>query len=62
MPLQPPGRHSRVGRMYWDERVYLLRKAADLIDQRLFEISAVVTLEVGKNRMEALGMWLRRPN
>ena len=42
-------------RMYWDERVYLLRKAADLIDQRLFEISAVLTLEVGKNRMEALG-------
>jgi len=41
--------------MYWDERVYLLRKAADIIDQRLFEISAVVTLEVGKNRMEALG-------
>jgi 1-pyrroline-5-carboxylate dehydrogenase len=42
-------------RMYWDERVYLLRKAADIIDQRLFEIGAVVTLEVGKNRMEALG-------
>jgi 1-pyrroline-5-carboxylate dehydrogenase len=42
-------------RMYWDERVYLLRKAAEMIDQRLFEISAVVTLEVGKNRMEALG-------
>jgi 1-pyrroline-5-carboxylate dehydrogenase len=42
-------------RMNWDERVYLLRKAADIIDQRLFEISAVVTLEVGKNRMEALG-------
>ena len=42
-------------RMYWDERVYLLRKAADMIDQRLFEIGAVVTLEVGKNRMEALG-------
>jgi len=42
-------------RMNWDERVYLLRKAAALIDQRLFEISAVVTLEVGKNRMEALG-------
>ena len=41
--------------MYWDERVYLLRKAAEMIDQRLFEISAVVTLEVGKNRMEALG-------
>ena len=42
-------------RMNWDERVYLIRKAADLIDQRLFEIGAVVTLEVGKNRMEALG-------
>jgi len=42
-------------RMHWDERVYLLRKAAEMIDQRLFEISAVVTLEVGKNRMEALG-------
>ena len=42
-------------RMNWDERVYLIRKAADMIDQRLFEISAVVTLEVGKNRMEALG-------
>ena len=42
-------------RMAWDERVYLLRKAADIIDQRLFEIGAVVTLEVGKNRMEALG-------
>jgi len=42
-------------RMNWDERVYLMRKAADIIDQRLFEIGAVVTLEVGKNRMEALG-------
>ncbi len=45
----------RWSRMHWDERVYLLRKAADIIDQRLFEIGAVVTLEVGKNRMEALG-------
>jgi 1-pyrroline-5-carboxylate dehydrogenase len=42
-------------RMNWDERVYLMRKAADIIDERLFEIGAVVTLEVGKNRMEALG-------
>jgi len=42
-------------RMNWDERVYLLRKAASIIDQRLFEIGAVITLEVGKNRMEALG-------
>jgi len=42
-------------RMNWEERVYLLRKFASIIDQRLFEISAVVTMEVGKNRMEALG-------
>lgn len=39
----------------WQERVALLRKAADIMDERLFEIAAVTTLEVGKNRMEALG-------
>jgi 1-pyrroline-5-carboxylate dehydrogenase len=39
----------------WKERVRLLRAAADLIDKRLFEIGAVMSLEVGKNRMEALG-------
>ena len=39
----------------WQDRVSLLRKAADLIDARIFEIAAVMSLEVGKNRMEALG-------
>jgi len=39
----------------WQQRVALLRKAADLVDQRTFEIGAAMTLEVGKNRMEALG-------
>lgn len=39
----------------WQQRVALVRKAADLIDQRIFEMSAVVSLEVGKNRVEALG-------
>lgn len=39
----------------WQERVRLLRKAADLMDQRTFEIGAVLALEVGKNRMESLG-------
>lgn len=39
----------------WQERVELLHKAADRIDERLFEISAAMALEVGKNRMEALG-------
>lgn len=39
----------------WQERVSLIRKAADLINERIFEFGAVVSLEVGKNRMEALG-------
>ncbi len=42
-------------KMPWQERVVLLRKAADLIDQRIFEIGAAMALEVGKNRMESLG-------
>ena len=39
----------------WQERVRLLRKAARLMDERIFEFGAVMALEVGKNRMEALG-------
>ena len=39
----------------WQERVALLRKAAALIEKRLFDLSAALALEVGKNRMEALG-------
>jgi 1-pyrroline-5-carboxylate dehydrogenase len=39
----------------WQERVQLLRKAAALIEERLFELSAGLSLEVGKNRMESLG-------
>jgi 1-pyrroline-5-carboxylate dehydrogenase len=39
----------------WQERVRILRKAVDLIDERIFEIGVVLALEVGKNRMEALG-------
>jgi 1-pyrroline-5-carboxylate dehydrogenase len=42
-------------RMPWQERVALMRKAAEVIDRRTFEMSAVVALEVGKNRLEALG-------
>lgn len=42
-------------RMRWQERVALVRKAADIIDRRIFEMGVVVSLEVGKNRMEALG-------
>jgi 1-pyrroline-5-carboxylate dehydrogenase len=39
----------------WQERVAILRKAADLISDRLFDMGAVMSLEVGKNRLEALG-------
>ena len=42
-------------RMRWQDRVALLKKAADLIDQRIFQIGAAMAMEVGKNRMESLG-------
>jgi 1-pyrroline-5-carboxylate dehydrogenase len=39
----------------WQERVRLLRRAADLISERSNELAALMTMEVGKNRLEALG-------
>jgi 1-pyrroline-5-carboxylate dehydrogenase len=39
----------------WRERVRLIRRAAAAVEARVYEIAAVVSLEVGKNRMEALG-------
>jgi 1-pyrroline-5-carboxylate dehydrogenase len=42
-------------RRSYKERAKLLRKAAAQIDKRIYEIAAVISLEVGKNRMEALG-------
>ncbi len=33
----------------------LLRKAANLLDERIYEIGAIMAMEVGKNRMELLG-------
>jgi len=39
----------------WSERVALLRRAAELIDERVYWIAAALSLEVGKNRMESLG-------
>lgn len=41
--------------MPWQERIALLRQAADNISDRVFEIGAILSLEVGKNRLEALG-------
>lgn len=37
------------------ERIKLLRRTAQLIEERVYHIAAALTLEVGKNRMEALG-------
>jgi 1-pyrroline-5-carboxylate dehydrogenase len=39
----------------WQERVRLLNKAADLISERRNELSVLMAMEVGKNRLEALG-------
>ena len=37
------------------ERLRLARRAAALIEERVYQIAAALALEVGKNRMEALG-------
>ena len=39
----------------WQERVRLLRRAVALIEERVYLLGAALALEVGKNRMEALG-------
>ncbi|MDE2491901.1 MAG: aldehyde dehydrogenase family protein [Elusimicrobia bacterium] len=43
------------GALPWQERVQTLRKASHHIRARKFEIAAVVALEVGKSRLEAMG-------
>ncbi|HRA78687.1 MAG TPA: aldehyde dehydrogenase family protein, partial [Burkholderiaceae bacterium] len=39
----------------WADRVALLRRVAALVEERVYEISAAVAIEIGKNRMESLG-------
>ena len=39
----------------WQERVAILRAAAEAISARLPELAALMSLEVGKNRLEAMG-------
>jgi 1-pyrroline-5-carboxylate dehydrogenase len=39
----------------WRERVSIMRRAGDLISERLMEYAAIMAIEVGKNRIEALG-------
>jgi 1-pyrroline-5-carboxylate dehydrogenase len=38
-----------------EERLRLVRRAAELIEERVYHIGAALALEVGKNRMESLG-------
>jgi 1-pyrroline-5-carboxylate dehydrogenase len=39
----------------WEGRIAILRRAAELISERLMEYGALMAIEVGKNRIEALG-------
>ena len=39
----------------WEDRVALMLKAADVMEDQQFDLAAIVALEVGKNRLEALG-------
>jgi len=47
---QPDWRH-----MPWRDRLAILRRAAELISERQMEYAALMAIEVGKNRLEALG-------
>jgi len=49
------GAAARWARTHWTERVAVLRAAADLISERSNELAALMSLEAGKNRLEALG-------
>jgi 1-pyrroline-5-carboxylate dehydrogenase len=42
-------------RMGWQTHVELIRRAADIISERRSLLAALMALEVGKNRLEALG-------
>ncbi len=37
------------------QRIAIIRRAGELIEERVYHIAAALSLEVGKNRMEALG-------
>jgi len=39
----------------WQERLLVLRRAASLIRQRKYELAALMSLEVGKSRLESMG-------
>ena len=39
----------------WQERVAIIRRAAALIRERKFDLAAILIMEAGKNRVEAIG-------
>ncbi len=41
--------------MGWQERVRILRNVADIMEDRVFDLAALMAYEVGKSRLEALG-------
>src|SRR5207302_10202757 len=43
------------GGLPWQERVKSMRHAADVISDRVYELAALMAIEVGKSRLEALG-------
>jgi 1-pyrroline-5-carboxylate dehydrogenase len=42
-------------RLPWRERVAIMRQAARLVRERKYELAAIMALEVGKSRLEAMG-------
>jgi 1-pyrroline-5-carboxylate dehydrogenase len=42
-------------RLPWGERIRILRKAAEIVRERKYELAALMSLEVGKSRLEAMG-------
>jgi 1-pyrroline-5-carboxylate dehydrogenase len=43
------------GEKSWMDRIKVLRRVAGLMEKRIYELSALTSLEVGKNRLEAIG-------
>jgi 1-pyrroline-5-carboxylate dehydrogenase len=42
-------------RTHWRERIAYVRKTAGAIEKHRFDIAAIMSMEVGKNRLEAMG-------
>jgi 1-pyrroline-5-carboxylate dehydrogenase len=49
------GAQSGWARRPWPERLQVLRRAAAIIRDRKYELAALMSLEVGKSRLEAMG-------